>query len=70
MVKYRKVSKYYETDCRHRHETWTYKILHVLVRSCLCVINNTEATIEAQFIIKLSNTEAELKQCVTYKKGM
>ena len=32
--------------------------------------NNTQATFEAQFMKKLSNTEAELKKGVTYKKSM
>ena len=43
---------------RHRHKYTKYK--RVAVRSCLYVISNTEATFEAQFIKKLSNTEAKL----------
>ena len=35
---------------------------------CLYVLSNTQATFEAQFIRKLSNTEAELKRTVAYKK--
>ena len=46
-----------------------YKIYHASVRSCLNVISNTEATFEAQFIKKLSKTEAELKICVAYRKS-
>ena len=32
------------------------------------MLGNTEATFEAQLMKKLSNTEAELKKSVTYKK--
>ena len=34
----------------------------------LCVLSNTQATFEAQFMQKLSNTEAELKKSVAYNK--
>ena len=46
-----------------------YKIYHVSVRQRLYVISNTKATFEAQFIKKLSNTEAELKESFAYKKA-
>ena len=35
---------------------------------CLYVLSNTQATFEAQFMKKLSNTEAELKKSVAYKR--
>ena len=35
---------------------------------CLYMLRNTKATFKAQFIKKLSNTEAELKKSVAYKK--
>ena len=35
---------------------------------CLYGINNTSATFEAQFIKKLSNTKANLKKCIAYRK--
>ena len=44
------------------------KIYCVSVRQCLYVISNTEATFEAQFVKKLSNTEAESKKGVAYRK--
>ena len=34
------------------------------------VISNTQATFEAQFMKKLSNTEAELRKSIAYKKSM
>ena len=37
---------------------------------CLYVLSNTEATFEAQFMKKLSNTEAELKKSDAYKKSV
>ena len=36
-------------------------------RSIMMLIHTFEATFEAQFIKKLSNTEAELKKSVAYK---
>ena len=33
------------------------------------VLSNTWATFEARFMKKLSNTEAQLKKSVPYKKG-
>ena len=38
------------------------------VSVCFYVLSNTEATFEAQFMEKLSNTEAELKKSVVYRK--
>ena len=35
----------------------------------LYILSNTTAIFEAQFIKKLSNTEAELKKSVVYRKG-
>ena len=35
---------------------------------CLYVFSNTDATFEAQFMKKLSNTEVELKKSIAYKK--
>ena len=44
-------------------------IQSVSVRQCLYLISNNEATFKAQFIKKLSNTEADLKKgVVAYKK--
>ena len=43
-------------------------IKYVSVWWCLYVLSNTEATFEAQFMKKLSNTEAELKKSDAYKK--
>ena len=37
---------------------------------CLYVVSNTEATYEAQFMKKLSNTEAELKKELLMKKSV
>ena len=34
----------------------------------LIILRNNQATLEAQFMKKLSNTEAELKKSVAYKK--
>ena len=53
-------------------ELWTqiYKVYYASVRSCLYVISNTWATFKAQFIKKLSITEAELKKSVAYKKSL
>ena len=34
------------------------------------VLSNTQATSEAQFMKKLSNTEAEFKKIVAYKKSV
>ena len=36
----------------------------------LYVLSNTEATSEAQFMKKISNTEAELKKCVAHEKSL
>ena len=36
----------------------------------LYILSNNYATIEAQFMKKFSNTEAELKKSVAYKKGV
>ena len=36
----------------------------------LYVLRNTQATFEAQFMQKLSNTEGELKKSVAYEKGV
>ena len=50
------------------------KAINILnIMKCVSVwwwlhINNTEGTLEAQFMKNLSNTEAELKQSVTYRK--
>ena len=41
----------------------------VLVWWCLLVLSNTSVTFEAQFMRKLSNIEAELKECVAYIKN-
>ena len=41
----------------------------VYVLRWLYVLSNTEATLEAQLIQKLSNTEAQLKKSVAYKKA-
>ena len=38
--------------------------------TCLYVVSNTWETLEAQFIKKLSNIEAELKKSVSYKKSV
>ena len=35
----------------------------------LIILRNNKATLEAQFVKKLSNTEAELKKRVAYKKN-
>ena len=45
------------------------KIQRVSVRQYIYVINNTYATFEAQFIKKLSNTEADLEKSIAYKKA-
>ena len=37
---------------------------------CSYVLNNTKATLEAQFMKKLSSTEANLKKGVAYKKNV
>ena len=37
---------------------------------CLSLLSNTSATSEAKFMKKLSNTEAELKKSVAYKKSV
>ena len=42
--------------------------IEYLGKIVLYVISNTLATCEPQFMKKLSNTEAELKKCVVYKK--
>ena len=34
------------------------------------VLSNTQATFQAQFMQKLSNTEGELKKSVAYEKGV
>ena len=34
----------------------------------ICVLSNIQATFEAQFMKKLSNTGAELKKSVAYRK--
>ena len=48
------------TRPRHGHKLVNIKCLHVL--------SNTSATFEAQLMKKLSNTEAERKKSVVYKK--
>ena len=40
----------------------------VSVWRCFYVLSNTLATLEAQFMQKLSNTEAGMKKSVAYKK--
>ena len=42
----------------------------VLTKKKLYILSNTKATFEAQFMKKLSNTEAELKKSVAYKKSL
>ena len=44
------------------------KCLSMMMR--IYVLSNTQATYEAQFMKKLSNTEAELKRSVAYKKSV
>ena len=43
---------------------------NVSVWWCLYVLSNTKATFEAQFTKKFSNTKAELKKSVAYKKSV
>ena len=42
----------------------------ILVSCWLYVLSNTQATFEAQFMKKLSNTEAELKKALLIKKSV
>ena len=45
-------------------------IKYVSVFLWLHLLSNTQTTFEAQFMKKLSNTEAELKKSVAYKKSV
>ena len=45
-------------------------IRRLSVTWCLYVLSNTEATFEAQFVNKVSNTETRLKKIVAYKNIM
>ena len=47
----------------------TLNVKNVLVRSCLYVLSIVQATLEAQFIKKLSSSEAGSKKDVAYKKS-
>ena len=51
-------------------DTNTVNIRSVSIWQCWYVLSNTESTLDPQFIRKLSNTEAELKKSVAYKKSM
>ena len=51
---------------RHGHECSKYKKCLTMVM--LVCIKQHLSNIEAQFMVKLSNTEAELKKSVVYKK--
>ena len=43
---------------------------HLSMTMLLYVLSNTEATYKAQFMEKLSNTEAELKRSAAFKKSV
>ena len=49
-------------------DTNVVNIKTVSLRWCLYVLGNSRATYEAKFMKKLSNTEAELKKTIAYKK--
>ena len=51
-------------------DTNTVNIKSASVWWCLYVLSNILATFEAQFMKNLSNTEAELKMSVAYKKNV
>ena len=53
---------------RHGHKYTKYKMCLSIVMAI--VVNNTHATFEAQFMKMLSNTEADLKKSVVYKKSV
>ena len=54
---------------RHKHR-YANNVKSVSVWWCLCILSNTWGTFEAQFIKKLSNTEAELKKKRYLKKSL
>ena len=49
-------------------DTNVVNIKTVSLRWCLYVLGNSRATYEAKFMKKLSNTKAELKKTIAYKK--
>ena len=51
-------------------DTNIVNIKSVSSRWWLYILSNNYATIEAQFMKKFSNTEAELKKSVAYKKSV
>ena len=53
---------------RHGHEYTKHKLL-LSILMVICIKKHLQATFEAQFIKELSNTEAELKKRITYKKA-
>ena len=59
-----------KTDLCFDMGTNIVNIRSVSVWWCFYITPNTQATLEAQFIKKLSNTEAELKKRVAYKKSV
>ena len=55
---------------RSRHEHNILDIKRVSVWWCLYAFSNTQATFDAQFMRKSSNTEAEMIQSIAYKKSV
>ena len=51
----------------HVHK-YTNNTKNVSVWCCLYILSNTSATSDTQFMKKLSNTEAELKKSIAFKK--
>ena len=54
---------------KHEHKYSKYKKCFNMMM-LLYILINTEATFEAQFMKKWSNTEPELKKGVAYKKSV
>ena len=54
---------------RHRHGH-KYTKYEVCLRIIMVISSNTQAAFEAQFMKKLSNTEAQLKARVAYENGV
>ena len=58
----------------HRHDINSPRSRHIVniriisVWLCTYVLSNTKPTFEVQFMRKLSNTEADVKKSVSYKK--
>ena len=54
---------------RHGHKYTIYKMCLSIMMVWLYVLSNTQATFEAQFMKKLSNTQAALKKALLVKKA-